>query len=362
MGSRGKFSEKLLQSVIGGVSSLDLPKLDISNFFEATSFLKSYGYDLNNEEDEKELWSIHRRAISIIRDQLLREDEALPELLTDPHKLGNPANLILYAGTMDKKENIIQKWSCGILKVMHIISHLEHDLFNLFTGEIREKVLRPLRAHIVDDSVSGVVLGLKSSSDQIKLKKFEVKPSKSISSAVIKLLAKKEYTTLDILDHIGIRFVTRSILDCFRVVRLLLEEHIVTFPNIVADQSRNSLYPVAEFMDVINKLPDSGIDNAQVENLLDERFKMLLALDSESGLNNNKEFSGESFRYMKFVARNLIEIEAMNKNLHFFFPFEIQIVDYKTYLNNISGPEAHTLYKERQKVAARVRAFPFLES
>ncbi|MEQ1875844.1 MAG: TIGR04552 family protein, partial [Bdellovibrionia bacterium] len=65
------------------------------------------------------------------------------------------------------------------------------------------------------------------------------------------------------------------------------------------------------------------------------------------------------YRAIKFIARRLIEIEKPEK-FHFFFPYEVQIVDYDTYLKNLSGPEAHEQYKKRQREAARRRVLGFL--
>ena len=66
-------------------------------------------------------------------------------------------------------------------------------------------------------------------------------------------------------------------------------------------------------------------------------------------------YSGESYRFIKFIGRKLIRIPTANSELTFFYPLEVQIMDYQTFLHTLSGPAAHAEYKTRQKQAARLR-------
>ena len=50
-----------------------------------------------------------------------------------------------------------------------------------------------------------------------------------------------------------------------------------------------------------------------------------------------------------------------DKEFSFFYPFEIQILDYNSYVNNLSGPTAHSEYKNRQKIKARERILGFVK-
>jgi len=44
-----------------------------------------------------------------------------------------------------------------------------------------------------------------------------------------------------------------------------------------------------------------------------------------------------------------------SENYSFFFPYEMQIVDLKTHLENMFGRASHEKYKEKQLIAARKR-------
>ncbi|HEX4924805.1 MAG TPA: TIGR04552 family protein [Bdellovibrionales bacterium] len=353
------FPRQILDSVVGGRSAIDIPRLEIQNLEQAHGFAKTYGYDLGDPVDLEEVWSFHRRTISFLREKVLEQGELIPEELSDPYKLKDPANLLMYASEATVKGNLRQNWSCAILRVMHALAHLEDDLFKVFTDQIRDTILRPFQSHLSSDPTAGIVLGHKSDTDQIKLKSFEIKPAKSDASAVMKLLAKPEATSMGILDKMGVRLVTRSMFDVFRVVRFLVDQHIISFPNVIPDQSRNNLYPVNLFLEAVNELrmTNSDPDPGDVDRLLQQ--KLSESLDRAEYKEKRNEFSGSNYRSIKFIARRLIEIDQPH-HFHFFFPYEVQIMDYETYLKNLSGPEAHEQYKKRQREAVRRRVLSFL--
>jgi uncharacterized protein (TIGR04562 family) len=353
------FPRQILDSVVGGRSVIDIPRLEIQNLSQAYGFIKTYGYDLENPHELEEIWGFHRRAISFLREKLLEAGEMIPEELTDTYKLKDPANLLVFASEPVMQGNLRQNWSCALLRVMHALAHLEDDLFKVFSEQIRESVLRPFQAHLSSDSSAGIILGHKSDSDQIKLKSFEIKPAKSDASAVMKLLAKPEATSMGILDKMGVRLVTRTVFDVFRVVRFLVDQHIISFPNVIPDQSRNNLFPVNLFLEALNDLrrinPEASFE--EIEQTLHQ--KLSESFDRAEYKEKRNDFSGGAYRSIKFIARRLIEIDAPH-HFHFFFPYEVQIMDYDTYLKNLSGPEAHEHYKTRQRAAARRRVLGFL--
>jgi len=350
-----KFEQQILESCVSGVSAVDVPRLDVQNVSQAQEFLKTYGYDLSKPEDVHEAWQLHRKAISFIKDRLLDPGEDIPEVLVDQQKLIDPAYLLVYASTHDHKDNIIQGWSCAILRVMHVMAHLEDDFFKIFQEQIQNEIFGPFQAHLRTDPVAGVSLGLKEDREQIRLMRFDMKTSKSLSSATVKLLTKKEVTALSIYDKVGVRFVTKNIFDCFRVVRFLIGEHLISFPNIMPDQSRNTLYPVNIFLEAMEELkkdnPTASLE--EIDGLLAKRLEE--GIDRAEYKERKNDFSGASYRNMKFIARKMIIVESGGNKFRFFYPYEIQIMDFETYQRNISGPEAHEKYKKRQREAARKR-------
>src|SRR6185437_15522362 len=167
--------------MIGGVSVLDVPYFSIQSREQAINFLQTYGYDITNADVLQKLWSYHRKAVTYIQNELLREGETITPKLADPNELGDITNLYIMASTRD---NELQRWAGGILKVIHIFVHLENDLFAQFSTEIQDQILKPIQSHIYEDPVIGTTLGPALGPKSIVLKKVDIKSFKGSVSSV----------------------------------------------------------------------------------------------------------------------------------------------------------------------------------
>ncbi len=349
-----QFDAEALETMIGGQTFLDVRRLSIQNREQGCSFFKAYGYDVQNDEDLKKLWAYHRKAVTYIQDELLSPGELVPVRLSDPNELGDIVNLLIMASTTGGD---LQRWSNAILKVMHVFVHLENDLFSQFSNDIQNQILNPIQTHIHEDPVIGTTLGPALGPQSIVLKKFEVKPFKATASSVTKLLAKRELVAFRLLDKIGVRIVTKYLFDVFRVLEYFLDHNIVSFAHNIPDQSNNTLYPLNLFFETMESLArESEYTPEQMDKFLWER----LAGNSNRAKYNEKvnSFSSQEFRFIKFITRRLVRIDnggSDGKSLSFFYPYEVQIVDYETYLKNTTGPASHDLYKKRQIEKARER-------
>ena len=189
---------------------------------------------------------------------------------------------------------------------------------------------------------------------------FEVKPFKTSSSTVIKLLAKPNALAMSVFDKLGVRFITNHMFDVFRVVRFLVQENMVSFPHIIPDQSSNNLYPVNVFLDACAELSQSAktLQGAQLDAFFAEYLNR--NQDSAKFFRKENNFSGDDYRFIKFISRKLIyaELPGQKEKFSFFYPFEIQIMDQEAHKKILSGPSEHQAYKERQKQAAKRRLFP----
>ncbi|MDZ4660798.1 MAG: TIGR04552 family protein [Pseudomonadota bacterium] len=358
--SKYDFPRQAFDVVLGGISAIDIPRLNIHTLEEANEFIRTYGYNWDEDKDREQIWSFHRQAVTMLKDVFKVNAKDLPEVLLDPNRLGHIGYLLIYSSTMSEGDNVFQKWSCAILRIMHVLVHLKNDLSSHFIEQMQLQILRPFKERLVEISgVGGVTLGREADKDQIKLVRFDVKPLKTSTSAVVKLLAKREYVAPFIMDRVGIRFVTKGIFDSFRVVRFLIEEHLVSFPNNVITEARNTVYPVNLFFEYLDEVKKSGRDlnSDSVDKDLHEK------LENEMTRAEYKEreniFSGENYRAIKFINRRRITIENIlekaQRHLSFYYPYEVQIMSQETYLQTLSGPSAHDKYKERQIAAARSR-------
>jgi uncharacterized protein (TIGR04562 family) len=215
---------------------------------------------------------------------------------------------------------------------------------------------------VLDDMEGKSILGPSQPSGDIHLHKFEIKPFKATASSVVKLLARPERVALTLLDKLGVRFVTRNVYDCFRVIRFLVDSHIISYPHIMPDQSNNTLYPVNLFLEVAEELrsrEQKGLDISRevIDDLMKDRFQK--GKDRAQYLLKGNEFSGPDYRFIKFITRKLITVrvgpDGAQRAFRFFYPYEVQIIDTESHASNLLGPMAHDEYKKRQRHRARER-------
>ena len=361
------FQAPVFNCVVGGVSVLDIPRLNVRDKDQARQFVLAYGYDLNSFSDREQLWASYQRAISMIQDHLLESTEKIPPELATQEALGDLGQLLIFASEKAKENREMRKWACAILRVMHVYVHLKNDLFSAFNDEIQGQILNPIQESI--ESVNDkIILGHKHLFGDIELNKFNIKPFKTTSSSVIKLLARPERVALTLLDKLGVRFVTHNVFDSFRVIRFLVEHHIISFAHIIPDQSNNTLYPLNVFLEVMKEIESerkvvSKVEWPKQEGQLELRLIESLKKSSYNAqyLEKQNEFSGADYKFIKFINRKLITVNVgtgqNSRIFRFFYPYEIQIMDHSTFLKNQSGPMAHDEYKSRQRIKARDRVF-----
>jgi uncharacterized protein (TIGR04562 family) len=179
------------------------------------------------------------------------------------------------------------------------------------------------------------------------------------------MLAKPDVVALTVLDKLGVRFVTETLVDAFRVALYLAERNILNFAHVMPDQSSNNLYPLHLFIETVHRvLPDLNDWGAAINKKdLDQILKNKWAERGDSAVLLRKEntFSGADYRFIKFICRKMINIEIDDKRkFQFFYPFEVQIVDIESHIKNEAGPSNHDKYKEKQRQGARRRVFPDL--
>jgi len=350
------FDLEALKSLIGGRAVVETPRLAIRSLEAAHAYLKTYGYSVELESDRDRLWQIHSRAVIYIRTQLLKEGETIPEEVSDAKQLEDVGKLLLMASNREGVPAHLHGWACALLRVMHVISQLQNDLFNYFSMEIQEEIFRPYRTFIQKDSVTGIALVGGTPPETIALQKFDIKPFKDSDSAITKLLAKPDEVAFGLLDKIGVRFVTNSMFDVFRVMRFLINNHVVSPANVIPNQSNNTLYPIELFLDVIEKLPkENNWDVADLDRHLQERLTQ--EASRVRYLEKHNQFTSKDYRFMKFITRQLVRVTMPDSQraFSFFYPYEVQILDYQHYLRSLAGPASHDEYKGRQREKARSR-------
>ena len=354
-----QFPESMMNAVLNGVSILDVPRLYVKDLQEANEFLLTYGYNLQNRLEKERIWHYHKQAIQFLKEEILSKDELIPEELADSKLLGEIGQLLINVSIREDSDT--KKWSCAILKIMHVFSHLDKSPFAQFSEEIQEQVFTDFKRHIWLGEGQAPFLGRAPGSEQISLHKYEFKYAKSLNSAAIKLLAKRSQSALNLFDYIGLRFITGNVFDSMRVLRFLINEHIISVSHIVPDEARNTIYPMNLFSKSIKELSQQAksFDVKEIEEFLQNNFVQTQSDDKTKIEMNEKanSFSGKEYRAIKFITRKLVHIKKSDFEFSFYFPFEVQIMDHASYLQLLAGPSDHALYKQRQRAEARRRIF-----
>lgn len=361
MPHRFHFDPDILNTLAGGKSAIDIPKLNIRNLEAAKSFVQSYGFDLSEHKNVEKLWYYHRRALVLLTEKLGFKLSEIPETVRDPKLLQDISHLLVYASSQRRSETDLQKWSCALLRCMHVFVHAESDLFSSFSHEIQSQILAPFQKSIFHggNTHSTYLKSQDNHHPQVELLGFEVKPFKTSTSTVIKLLAKPDALAMKVFDKLGVRFITKSVFDSFQVLRFLVAENLISYPHIMPDQSSNNLYPVDLFLSICDKFSRGNSDIKSDEINLSFEKELNRAGEGAKFFRKSNEQSSQKFRFIKFITRKLIHIRPEGKEaFSFFYPFEVQVMDESSYKAMSTGPTEHQAYKDRQIETARKRLFP----
>jgi uncharacterized protein (TIGR04562 family) len=385
------FSWPVMNVLIGGRSSIDLPEIQISDMHEATAFLKSYGYNPEKTYDARLMHAAICESLSFIEHSLMPKEwkkglQPPTEVLT----CIDPRFLLIWACDRTPENNQRRMWSCAALRVMHTIAHIEGAFRYSDIDVARDDIVGRFQSVIAYDERGDT--WLQHGDQRVKLHKMDWKQKKSRESVLLKLLHKRANVAETIYDMIGLRIVTECQSDVMRVVKLLYRSHIISFPNAIPSRSRNSILDADVFRARIEQLRGELMTDKITESDFLAAVRALNVDPPEDGKENLH--SGVDYHAIQMTCRQLIrtprpltilrkglqlEIDSMVKaggqQSHIaelikvlrniakisgedefsFFPFEVQIMDKKSWDINSTGKAAHSKYKRSQLKAARRR-------
>jgi uncharacterized protein (TIGR04552 family) len=319
-----------LRLVLRGGSVIDWRKLDFRSLAEVDAFLRLNLFDLEEARDERRLRAVLAQAVEYLR-------SAFGYRVAGP--VAHPEDLrhlfLLASGTLEPRR--YRRIACVVLKVMHVIHHLEAREL-LFRTPIREADLAE-RVHrrIMAEAERMRALGLPVLEFRGNVKTRE--------SLVTKLLAKKESVAAQVFDRVRYRVVTERPEQIPPVV-LHLARHLFPFNYAVPGQVQNSLF---RFGDLLRAHPRGAELAAELQ----------LPLDAEGRdpAEPRNQFSGRDFRVLNFVADVPVRIDELLPPLDpmadelgsvVFALVEFQVLDAGTARQNELGEASHERYKRRQ--------------
>jgi len=322
-----------IRVLLRGGSVVDWHRLNFAAEAEARRFIAVQEIDLDDPRDRARVEQIKEAAIDYLRRHF---DFPVPKPVAKRDLVG----LLMLASSKGHR----QICACAILKVMHIIHHLEARELLFLLPVADEEIF-----HLVERKVYQV-MGAALAND-FPILEF-IGGRKNKDSLYTKLLSKPDVSASQIYDKVRFRIVTRSAKDIFPVLNFI-QRSVVPFNFIIPGQSTNTLLRFHEY--------------CRSEPTLDELAASLqLPLDVEDGLSPiDNRFTAPSYRVVHFVAdvpvlvpQHVLDAAASataNLGRIIFVQAEFQVIDRATDQVNESGDASHENYKERQKLAVMHR-------
>ena len=319
-----------LRLLLRGGSVIDWRRLDFRHPEEVGRFLALHLFDLEDERDERRIRAVLGQAVEYLRNEFgyrVASPVAEPQDVRDL--------FLLASGALEPKK--YRRIACVVLKVMHVIHHLEAREL-LFRTAIREADLA--------DRVHRRIMAEADRMHDLGLPILEFRGNmKTRTSLVTKLLAKKESVAAQVFDRVRYRIVTERP-DQVAPVVWYLAEHLFPFNYAVPGQTQNSL---VRFAELLRQHPAGSHVSSQLQLPAD--------LERRDPSAPRNEFSGKGFRVLNFVVDLPVRIDDLLSPLDpmadelgriVFSLVEFQVVDEATARKNEEGDSSHERYKRRQ--------------
>ncbi|MFN0247722.1 MAG: TIGR04552 family protein [Kofleriaceae bacterium] len=310
--------------LLRGESVIDWHRLSYQDHAEVDRFLRLNEFDPESEEEIGRLEDLRAEAVDYL-------SRAFAMAIPDEVAADLPArDLFLVASSTGPH----QKWACVVLKVMHIIHHINGRQALLKMSVSDEIIFREIELKVMQ-----VVEQLRQAGAPLAEWEWSRKP---LDSQITKLLAKRSTLAANIYDKLRFRLIVPTAQDLVPMLATLTRQ-LIPFNYVVPGESVNQL-----------------VDLSAIRANNDESQR----LRAPTGMPYN-EFSGPEYRIVNFVADLPLRIERLLPRAempqgisHVVFALtEFQIADKETAKRNESGASSHEAYKARQHERVRMRLF-----
>lgn len=396
--SKYYFNWETMGTFLEGRSTLDSSHFfqNITTHKQARRFLKGYGFDPNDPVELSELFGNFQEALQFIKKYFLREGTEIGLDIKIPSSIftiTDIQDLLIMASVkeIESQQQIEERlWAEIIIKVLHTILHTDKELRSNYFPFIQKQILDRFYKHIQRDSENKLFLTKKLElEEKIQLVDFKVKAKKPRDSVILKLLHKADNVAEELFDRVGVRFVTKSPLDNLRVIKFLYKHNIVIPHNIKPSRSFNRIFDLEKFKEKYENLYQKA-ENLKMEEV--EYLEELNLIADECSILNDGDLrnvhTSKSYRSIQFTGRQFIryknpmfdellklkeearsssdlfaqrvlaiDFSAMQREIRFFYPFEVQVVDEKNEIVNSQGEASHQEYKKSQQITAMKRIF-----
>ena len=323
---------EIVRLILEGNSVIDWNRVRFTSRADVDRFLELHLVKLDDPEDLRRIHFVHAEAVNYLQEHLGLH---FPDDLKNPEDIRDLFVMASETGRFRRRQ--IQ--ACVILKLMHVINHLE-------AAELRFQT--PLsEADLLDLAERRIV----AAADNLREQGFPIVSfygsRKTRNSIITKLLAKKDTIAATIFDKLRFRVVTREIDQVLPAVSWL-KDHLFPFNYVIPGQSHNNLVSLKALLEK----PDYSA------------LQKELAPFQDTMVPEDNPFSGASYRMINFIVDFPVRVDHL-VNVRYgsllgrtvFVLVEFQVLDEATAKANDEGENAHELYKERQNkiVASRLR-------
>jgi uncharacterized protein (TIGR04552 family) len=318
--------------LLRGDSVIDWHRLSFADHAEVDRFLRLNEFDPESDDEMGRLEDIRADAVDYL-------SRAFAMAIPDEVAADLPArDLFLVASSHGPH----QKWACVVLKVMHIIQHI-----NGRAGLLKMSVSDEIIFREIELKVMQVVEQLRAAGAPLAEWEWSRKPR---DSQITKLLAKRSTLAANIYDKLRFRLIVPRQQDLVPMIATLTRQ-LIPFNYVVPGESLNQL------VDLDDLLRRAEARKAAIEAGHSGGFPIVRV-----PLN---EFSGPEYRIVNFVADLPLRVERLLPRneiptdlTHVVFVLtEFQIADKATSLGNEQGASSHEAYKARQHERVRMRLF-----
>lgn len=319
--------------VLAGESVVDWQRLAFTSLDEIDLFLATHLLDVSDPTDRERLRYVFNEAVSYLEEHLKLK---FPTELRDP---ADVRQVFLWASQWGgfRRTQIL---SCVVLKLMHIIHHMEAADLKFKLPLAEEKLLETAHRRVLAQA-------RELQDDGVPIVAF-YGSRKSRSSIITKLLAKREAVAATIFDKLRYRVVVDRREDLAPTLARMARE-MFPFNYVVPGQTHNNLVSLD---DLAAHLSPEERRQAQERGQIPETLAT-----------PKNEFSGASYRAINWIADYPVRVESAPGTFEFetgrvvYVNVEFQLLDQETARANELGENAHALYKARQyrRVAARLK-------
>ena len=319
--------------ILRGNSVVDWHRAHFGTRDDVDRFLALHLIDVREAGDQRRLRFVYSEAVAYLQDHLGLH---FPADLREPDDVRDVFIMAGQTGGFRRRQ--IQ--ACVILKLMHVLNHMQ-------AAELRFQT--PLSEAELGDLAERRIVALGTQMREAGLPVVSFYGSrKSRNSMITKLLAKKENTAAPIFDKLRFRLILEKREHLLPSIAWM-SRRLFPFNAVIPGQSYNNLIHLGE---LLRRPAYAGLRD-QLQDWTDEE-------DSFNPEDN--PFSGGTYRMVNFIIDFPVRVDHIVEprfetmlGRTVFVLVEFQVLDRATALANEEGENAHSLYKERQRVIVAQR-------